>query len=561
VNAALLFAANHLWQSTVFAAVAGWVTLALRRNAARARHWVWMIASVKFLIPFWLFTNIGSHLGWLKASAAPPARLSVAVEYFSQPFLALPTRSAVPTPVTAPDPLLYILLAVWFGGCVAVLFSWWRRWRIVAAAVHAALPLPLEIGVPVMLSPALLEPGVFGILRPILLLPKGIDRRLTPEQLQAILAHELCHMRRRDNLAAAVHMLVEAVCWFHPLVWWIGTRLVEERERACDEEVLRAGNEPRTYAEGILQVCKLYLESPVTCMSGVTGADLEKRIKGIMTHPLTHSLSLGRKLLLGAAGIAAVAGPVMIGLWNAPATRAQAQTGAAAPVGFEAASVKPSQAADGGRSIHPSPGGGLIAWNATLKSLILVAYNIRDFQLSGGPGWLDSAGYDIVAKPSADARANARLRLQALLTDRFKLKFHREMKELPVFALIVAKNGLKLQEARREPKDGDGNFRAGRGRLTGLMVPMSDLAGMLSGLVGRTVQDRTGVTGLFDLKLEWTPDEPQTTAPVGAGEAPPDASGPSIFMALQEQLGLKLEASKGPVEIIVIDHAEKAAEN
>ena len=356
-------------------------------------------------------------------------------------------------------------------------------------------------------------------------------------------------------------MVVEAVFWFHPLVWWIGARLVEERERACDEEVLRAGNEARTYAEGILQICKFYLELPAACASGVTGSDLKKRIQGILSQAIPHDLTRGRKFLLAAAGIAAVAGPVMIGLWNAPAARAQPQTGAAAPVVFEAASIKPSQAVDGGRSIRPSPGGGLIAGNATLKSLILVAYSILDFQLSGGPAWLDSAGYDIVAKPSADARGNVRLRLQALLADRFKLKFHREMKELPVFALIVEKNGLKLQEARRGPKDGDGNFRAGRGRLTGQMVPISDLAGMLSGLVGRTVQDRTGVKGLFDLKLDWTPDESQSTAPVGAGEAPPDASGPSIFTALQEQLGLKLEASKGPVEIIVIDHAEKAAEN
>jgi bla regulator protein BlaR1 len=87
VNAALLFAANHLWQSTLFAAAAGLLVMALRRSAARARHWVWMIASVKFLVPFWLFTNIGSHLGWLKSAAAPAARISVAVEYFSQPFV------------------------------------------------------------------------------------------------------------------------------------------------------------------------------------------------------------------------------------------------------------------------------------------------------------------------------------------------------------------------------------------------------------------------------------------------------------------------------------------
>jgi uncharacterized protein (TIGR03435 family) len=563
VNPWLLFAANHLWQSTVFAAAAGLMALALRRNAARMRHWVWTIASVKFLIPFWLFASIGSHLGWLKAPAAPAARLSVAVEYFSQPFLALPVRAAVPAPAAA-DALPYILLAVWFGGCIAVLFSWRRRWRMVAAAVRAASPLPVEMrgmGVRVMSSPALLEPGVFGILHPVLLLPKGIERRLTPEQLQAILAHELCHIRRRDNLAAAVQMAVEAVCWFHPLVWWMGSRLVEERERACDEEVLRAGNEPRTYAEGILLICKFYLELPVACASGVTGSDLKKRIAAIIAHRPIHRVDFGRKLLLAASGIAAVAGPVMIGLWNAPATLAQPLSGAMAPVGFEAASIKPSPDVDGGRSIHPSPGGGLIAGNATLKSLILLAYNIRDFQLAGGPGWLDSAGYDIVAKPSPGTRGDARVRLQSLLADRFKLKFHREMKELPVFALIVERNGLKLQEARREPKDGDGNFHAGRGRLTGQMVSMPDLAGMLSGYVGRTVQDRTGVKGLFDFKLDWTPDESQSTAPDGAGETPPDASGPSIFTALQERLGLKLEPSKGPVEIIVIDHAEKATEN
>ena len=103
-------------------------------------------------------------------------------------------------------------------------------------------------------SAELFEPGVFGVFRPVLLLPEGIIEKLTAAQLQAILAHELCHVRRRDNLATAMRMLVEAMFWFHPLVWWMGARLVEERERACDEEVLRKGSDPRTYAEGILKV-------------------------------------------------------------------------------------------------------------------------------------------------------------------------------------------------------------------------------------------------------------------------------------------------------------------
>src|ERR1700685_4261254 len=114
-------------------------------------------------------------------------------------------------------------------------------------------------------------PTVDGIRKPVLLLPDGIADRLTPAQFQAILAHELCHVRRRDNLAAAVHMLVEALFWFYPVVWWLGARLIDERERACDEEVLRLGGKPKDYAEAILSVCKSYLESPIACVSGISG--------------------------------------------------------------------------------------------------------------------------------------------------------------------------------------------------------------------------------------------------------------------------------------------------
>ena len=158
-----------------------------------------------------------------------------------------------------------------------------------------------------MSSRALFEPGVFGIFRPVLLLPEGILERLSPLQLQAIIAHELCHVRRRDNLTAAIHMVIESIFWFHPLVWWIGSRLVDERERACDEEVLRQGSEPEVYAEGILNVCRFYVESPISCVSGVTGSDLKKRIEAIMTHRIVRSMGLGRKLILAASCMAAFA--------------------------------------------------------------------------------------------------------------------------------------------------------------------------------------------------------------------------------------------------------------
>src|SRR5437764_157806 len=134
-----------------------------------------------------------------------------------------------------------------------------------------------------------------ALFRPILLLPAGIRERLKPRELQAVLAHELCHVWRRDNLTSAIHMIVEAVFWFHPLVWWIGARLIEERERACDEAVLRLGNEPQEYAEGILNVCKSYLESPLWCVSGVTGSSLKKRIQAILTGHIARDLTFAKK--------------------------------------------------------------------------------------------------------------------------------------------------------------------------------------------------------------------------------------------------------------------------
>ena len=101
----------------------------------------------------------------------------------------------------------------------------------------------------------------------------------------------MCHVRRRDNFFAAVHMVVEAIFWFHPLVWWIGSRMVEERELACDEEVLRMGCEPADYVEGILKVCRLYTESPLPCVSGVTGADVKKRLRAILAGGIASELS------------------------------------------------------------------------------------------------------------------------------------------------------------------------------------------------------------------------------------------------------------------------------
>ena len=268
---------------------------------------------------------------------------------------------------------------------------------------------------------------------------------------------------------------------------------------------------------------------------------------------------------------------------------------------FEVASIKPSDPNDRRMMFRMTPGGGINLHGVTLNALVQQAYDVRDFQISGGPGWISADKYDITAKPEngsgetpADPRQlndeqrktfqeQTRLRLQALLTDRFQLKIHRETKELPVYALVVAKNGPKLKQNAGENSGlGKGMMRMGPGQFVGQQASLAFLVQSLAQMLGRTVLDQTGLKGTYDFELNFAPDQskgvmfagpgpsdgaPAPPPPPGAGPGmnkeppPPDSSGPTIFTALQEQLGLKLESQKGPVDIIVIDRVEKPSEN
>lgn len=271
----------------------------------------------------------------------------------------------------------------------------------------------------------------------------------------------------------------------------------------------------------------------------------------------------------------------------------------AAPLEFEVASIKPSDPNDQRMMFRMVPGGAINLHGITLKALVQQAYDVRDFQISGGPGWIGADKYDITAKAettSAEAppdprqlseeqrktlQEQTRLRLQTLLAGRFQLKIHHETKELPVYALVVAKNGPKLKEDRGENTGpGKGMMRMSPGQLVGQQVGMAFLAQSLAQMVSRTVLDQTGLKGTYDFELNFASDQgrgavfgggagdgPPPPPPPGAGPGlikeppPPDPNGPTIFTALQEQLGLKLESQKGPVDIIVIDHVEKPSEN
>lgn len=231
---------------------------------------------------------------------------------------------------------------------------------------------------------------------------------------------------------------------------------------------------------------------------------------------------------------------------------------------FEAASIRPSQPADTGRRIagFQTPGGGrLNALGASLRMMIMFAYNVKDFQISGGPGWAESESYDIVAKADGNtAREQLRMMLQALLKDRFKLVVRHETKDAPIYELVVAKGGPKMQEDTTSPRQRIAV--TGVGKIMALKSSPAALAAVLGGLItGRPVVDKTGLPSTYTFTLEWTPAVGERGLLPNPDVAPLEPNGPSIFSALQEQLGLRLQSAKGPVESLVIEKAEKPTEN
>jgi uncharacterized protein (TIGR03435 family) len=494
---------------------------------------------------------------------------------------------------------------------------WWARWRRVAKLVGLAQPLVegrevdalrqlerdsgMRNPIPLLVSPASMEPGILGIVRPVLIWPQGISEHLPDPHLKSILAHELWHVLRKDNLVAAMHMLVEAAFWFHPAVWWVGTQLVEERERACDEKVLGLGNEPSIYAESILRACKFCIESPLPCLSGVAGSNLKRRITRIMNRQTGLKLTLANKLLLAAAAVAAIAAPVAIGLFHAsPAGAQEPQTAALAPVesdqvAFDQVTLKPSTSTDDQSRTEIQPNH-FTQTNATLKSLIAFAYGMEEYQITGEPAWVDSDRFDIDAtwKGSAkddwafftrgasigsrsvvgnDAplpppppppgamvknlgRGQLQAMMQTLLAQRFHLQLSRQSKDLPIYELVVAGGGAHLTPTPSSPPppvapSGKAmisvRVASNKGNADFKLSDASTLvlADLLSRQIHRQVVDKTGISGQYDISIHW----PQSPDP-----------GDAVATALEDQLGLSLRASQGPVPVLAVNQVEKLSE-
>ena len=272
---------------------------------------------------------------------------------------------------------------------------------------------------------------------------------------------------------------------------------------------------------------------------------------------------------------------------------------------FEVASIKPNNSGDGRVMMQNQPGR-FTATNVTLRLLIRNAYQLQDFQITGGPGWLGSDHFDIVAKipdgvrdggPGAPGTVGPlQLMMRALLAERFKLAIHNETKDSPIYALILARSDGRLGPSlKKSETDCSAVLAAGRGRGPGRGLPppgppqpgdpmpcgirigpgnmavggstLAQFANSLGMFAGRVVQDRTGLAGSYDFNLTWTPDQMPQRSP-GAPDGPPqfngvavDPNGPSLFTAVQEQLGLRLDSQRGPVDVVVIDRADKPVED
>lgn len=335
--------------------------------------------------------------------------------------------------------------------------------------------------------------------------------------------------------------------------------------------MLQLGSEPQVYAESILKVCEFCVGTPLACVSGVTGADLKKRMVYIMNERVARKLDAGKKILLSAAMLLALAIPIGFGVVNATQGRAQAQEESANATKFTF-SVKPSElstptyAGSGVHMIRMMYGpNGFEARNTSLLAILQEAYGVHADQILEAPPELAKTAYDIEIKAEGNAsqsqandpflrQAEIRKQLQSVLADRFKLVLHHETKVLPQYLLEVGENGSKLQPTKYADypdtaigPDGKGIHRmmsqVREGQVMGIGAQkssMAELARLLSMQLSENVVDRTGMTGQYDFNLQWSQS----------------ADNASLFTAVQEQLGLKLVPQQAPSDVLVIDHIE-----
>src|SRR6266700_559232 len=491
------------------------------------------------------------------------------------------------------EQFLFWVVMVWLAGAMVFWVRLAGGW-VVAARMRSMLVrrAPLEwqetlgkLGAQIGLSrpvqllvSALVEvPTVVGWLRPVVLVPVGALGGLPAEHVEVLLLHELAHIRRHDYLINILQSAAESLLFYHPAVWWVSGHIRAEREQCCDDAAVSISGDAIVYAHALAQL-ESYRPSHLSAGIAANGGSLANRIARLLgqSRPAVRS---GLK-----PGVITVAGLLVIAVYGLFGQPADSPRFAVASIKRNPSNVPLSIAVPMG--VGYRPGGRLTAGNAPLTMLIQRAYSVQGFQVVGGPSWIGTEGYDIEAKPEGNTdQKRTWLMLQTLLADRFNLSMHRETRYLPVYDLQVVKSGPTLPapqggacsevlttlpkagQPRPAPPCGPGLVKAGTGlTMLGISVSMPAFAKQLSLIVGREVIDKTGFTGRFSLHLEFAIDDALAGLPGPAGA---DASGqpadpaarPTISTALQEQLGLKLEVSKGPVDVLVIDHVERPSGN
>jgi uncharacterized protein (TIGR03435 family) len=480
------------------------------------------------------------------------------------------------------------VVALWFAGAIAFSIRLAGGWLLASRlrTVHARpapaewqqtldrLKLRLRVARPVRLlvSALVSAPTVVGWLRPVVLMPLAALTGLPPDQVEALLIHELAHIRRADYLVNLLQGMIEALLFYHPAVWWISRHIRAEREMCCDDAAVAVCGDVLMYAQALAEL-EAARSAHFRAALAANGGTLTGRIARL----LGASRPASRRSPGPGIAAAAVIAVAALALFAQPAARPK----------FEVASVKPAMD-QGFQRVRPLPGG--LSANASVSLLMQNAYALQPFQIVNAPVWTNSERYAIDAKADgAASRERLFLMLQALLEDRFQLKTHHETRELPVYSLVAARGGVKLPA----PKEGScvngealPTWQGGRipppgqaprsapvcggvmvmlepsgARFVGGKVPMSELVRMLTLVLGRMVVDKTGHTEPFDLSLDFLPDAASPALPPPPPGAAVWLESASIVTALQEQLGLKLESARGPVDVLVIDHVERPSAN
>jgi uncharacterized protein (TIGR03435 family) len=440
---------------------------------------------------------------------------------------------------------------------------------------HLAARMGIRRQVHLVTSTRAESPGVIGWLRPLILLPPAIAMGLTTAQLDAVLAHELAHIRRHDYLVNVIQMMAETLLFYHPAVWWVSKQLRIERELCCDDEAVGVCGDAAGYARALVTMARLQVPSMAMGSTGGSLSDRVRRLLGVSSNEPRRSAPLGIVVLAVALTSIALAGA------DAQPQRPR----------FEVVSIRPSTSQAPGLGLQFFPGGVARGARVPVRGLIAVAYGVSWKHIEGNSDLLDQqfaidARADVSALPPEASTlertllgqaAVLRQMVQTLLAERFRLAIHIERRDSPVYALVVGPNGPRLTPAARdcapktvaeatEPGAAPCGFQGG-GPARGLRLhamELSHLAEALSNFVDRdVVVDRTGIPGRFDIDLPpWStgapPREPIDAAQ--AAEPQPDPEAPSLFTALQ-QLGLRLEPARAPVDIYVIDHLEPPTEN